>query len=263
MIHGWLVVLAGAMTGLVVGLTGVGGGALMTPMLLLVFGVAPVTAVGTDLWFAALTKIVAVPMHQGRGAIDWQVVRRLWVGSLPAALITVGLLKSGLIGMHHPAFLKLAIAFAVLLTALGMLLRRAPKAIEPGQSIHGVQNESRSRMTLTILAGVLLGALVTLTSVGAGALGAVFLTFLYPGRFTPSRLVATDLVHAIPLALFAGVGHLLVGNVDGRLLALLLCGSVPSVLIGAKLSHRIPQGVLRWMIAVVLLMVGLKLMASN
>lgn len=255
--------MAGALTGLVVGLTGVGGGALMTPVLLLVFGVAPVTAVGTDLWFAALTKTAAVPIHQGKGLIDWVIVRRLWIGSLPASAIAVTLLKGGFIGLHQPEILKAAIAGAVVLTALGMLFRRTPRDLDGARDEPGNRLGHRSRVVLTIGSGVLLGFLVTLTSVGAGALGAVFLAFLYPARLTPSRLVATDLVHAIPLALFAGAGHLLVGNVDARLLALLLCGSIPGVLIGAKLSHRMPQGLLKWVIALVLLAIGLKLWASR
>lgn len=260
---GWPQVVAGALTGLVVGLTGVGGGALMTPVLLLVFGVAPVTAVGTDLWFAALTKTVAVPFHQREGLIDWPIVRLLWMGSLPAAVVAVVLLKARLIGLHQPQILKAAIAAAVILTALGMLFRRPPRAFEQTGDSNGSKLSQSARATLTISSGILLGFLVTLTSVGAGALGAMFLTFLYPTRLTMPRLVATDLVHAIPLALFAGVGHLLVGNVDGRLLALLLCGSVPGVLIGVKLSHRLPHRVLRWMIALLLLAIGLKLWVSG
>lgn len=259
----WPQVVAGALTGLVVGLTGVGGGALMTPVLLLVFGIAPVTAVGTDLWFAALTKTVAVPLHQRKGLIDWPIVRLLWMGSLPASLVTVALLKARFIGLHQPGILKAAIAAAVILTALGMLFRRSPRASEQAVDLNAKRLNPQATAALTIGSGVLLGFLVTLTSVGAGALGAVFLAFLYPARLTPSRLVATDLVHAIPLALFAGVGHLLVGTVDMRLLALLLCGSIPGVLIGAKLSQRMPQSALKWVIALVLLAIGLKLWASR
>lgn len=256
-------VAAGALTGLVVGLTGVGGGALMTPILLLGFGVAPVTAVGTDLWFAALTKIAAVPAHQGRGLIDWEITKRLWMGSLPAALVAVGLLKVGIIGPHQPRFLMLAISGAVILTALGLLFRgplavRDLAILDPGDRLG-----HRSRMTLTLACGAVLGFLVTLTSIGAGALGAVFLTYLYPTRLTPARLIATDLVHAIPLALFAGAGHLMFGNVDTHLLVLLLCGSIPGVLVGAKLAHRLPQRILRWAMALVLLVVGLKVWMSR
>lgn len=263
MTGGWMEVAAGALTGLVVGLTGVGGGALMTPILLLGFGVAPVTAIGTDLWFAALTKSVAVPAHQGRGLIDWEIAKRLWMGSLPAALVMVGLLKVGIIGAHHPRFLTLAISGAVILTALGLMFRgkfaqRDLATADPGDSLG-----HRGRMALTLGSGVVLGFLVTLTSIGAGALGAIFLAYLYPTRLTPARLVATDLVHAIPLALFAGLGHLMVGKVDMRLLTLLLCGSIPGVLVGAKLVHHLPQAVLRWTMAAVLLVVGIKLWVSR
>lgn len=260
---GGLEVAAGALTGLVVGLTGVGGGALMTPILLLIFGVAPTTAIGTDLWFAALTKSAAVPIHQGRGRIDWQIARRLWMGSLPAALVAVVLLKSGLVGAHQSGFLTAAIAGAVILTALGMLFRRSAKDLDEVQDEQGSGMTHGLRVALTVTAGAVLGLLVTLTSVGAGAIGAAFLAFLYPTRLSPSRLVATDLVHAIPLALFAGAGHLLVGNVDPKLLAFLLCGSIPGVLLGAKLSHRLPQAALRGCLAVVLLAVGAKLLMAR
>lgn len=259
---GWPEVVAGALTGLVVGLTGVGGGALMTPILLLVFGVSPVTAIGTDLWFAALTKSAAVPLHHGRGLIDWPIIRRLWMGSLPAALAAVMLLKYGVIGLRQPEVLKAMIAAAVIVTAVGMICRRSPRDLESERSEPGNRFGHQVRVALTIATGILIGFLVTLTSVGAGALGAVFLTILYPARLTPSRLVATDLVHAIPLAIFSGAGHLLIGHVDAKLLVLLLTGSIPGVLVGAKLSHLLPQGILKWIIAMILMAVGVRLWLS-
>lgn len=255
----WAQVAAGALTGLVVGLTGVGGGALMTPLLLLVFGIAPVTAVGTDLWFAALTKLAAARIHHGRGLIEWEVVRRLWLGSLPASALTILSLRLGLIHLQQNRTLQMAIAGAVLLTAAGLLvqkplLRLGTRAgMGDGSTAHGLQGP------LTVLSGALLGFLVTLTSVGAGALGAVFLVFLYPRRLTPSRLVATDIAHAIPLALFAGLAHLLVGHVDLRLLATLLCGSVPGVILGTRLAARLPQAALKGTLALLLAATGLRL----
>lgn len=258
----WAQVAAGAFTGLIVGLTGVGGGALMTPLLLLLFGVAPITAVGTDLWFAALTKTVAAPIHQGRGLIDWQIVRRLWAGSLPSSLLVTLLLRLHFIGTQNAHLLKTAIAAAVLMTVLGLIFQKALLRLGTRFGI-GVEDEAhRAQALLTVAAGALLGALVTLTSVGAGALGVVFLVFLYPERLTPSRLVGTDIVHAIPLAVFAGMGHLFIGNVDFKLLALLLCGSIPGVVLGAKLSTRLPQFLLRWALAGALLVVGLRLWTS-
>lgn len=256
--HG-LEIIAGALTGLIVGLTGVGGGALMTPILLLLFGVAPATAVGTDLWFAALTKMAATRIHHGHGLIDWTVVKRLWVGSLSCAVLTLICLRWSPIHTGNFHFLKVAIAGAVLLTSVGLLFQA---------QLHGLGRHMRTtspdrfksyQAPLTILAGALLGVLVTLTSVGAGALGVVILAHLYPFRLTPSRLVATDIVHAIPLAIFAGLGHLYVGNVNFMLLGNLLIGSIPGVIVGAMLSSQIPQAIIRGLLVIVLLVVGTKL----
>jgi hypothetical protein len=256
-------VVGGALVGLMVGLTGVGGGALMTPILLLMFGVAPPTAVGTDLWFAALTKITATGVHHGRGLIDWQVVRRLWSGSLTCSVLTLICLRWGPLPAGHFAALKIAIAGAILLTALGMLFQTRLHAWGKQKRLTDPDHFKAWQGPLTVVAGALLGILVTLTSVGAGALGVVFLSHLYPLRLTPSRLVATDIVHAIPLAIFAGLGHLLVGHVDFVLLRNLLLGSVPAVLVGALLSSRLPQQWIRGLLVCVLMAVGIKLWLSS
>jgi uncharacterized membrane protein YfcA len=255
-------VVSGAFTGFLVGLTGVGGGALMTPILLLIFGVAPLSAVGTDLWFAATTKLFATRIHHGRGLIDWEVVRRLWLGSLTASAATLVWMASHPIDAGAVRLLTGAIAVAVLVTACGLLFQKALQGLGrrlrtgDGERFKSVQGP------LTIAAGALLGVLVTLTSVGAGALGAVLLAYLYPLRLSPPRLIATDIVHAIPLALFAGVGHLVIGNVDFKLLFNLLVGSVPAVILGAVLSSRLPHGVLRTTLSLVLLAIGVKLFLS-
>ena len=254
-----LEVVAGALTGLIIGLTGVGGGALMTPILLLMFGVAPATAVGTDLWFAALTKIAATRIHHGYDLIDWQVVKRLWLGSLTFSVLTLIVIKWGPFHTGNLHMLKAAIAGAVLLTTVGLVFQTKLHGL--GQRLREADPDRfRSwQAPLTVLAGALLGILVTLTSVGAGALGVVFLSNLYPFRLTPSRLVATDIVHAIPLAVFAGLGHLFAGNVNFMLLANLLMGSIPAVIIGAMLSSRFPQPLIRCLLVIVLLVVGIKL----
>jgi uncharacterized membrane protein YfcA len=254
-----LLIAAGAATGLLVGLTGVGGGALMTPLLLLVFGVAPLTAIGTDLWFAAITKLFATRVHQGHGLIDWPVVRRLWLGSLAASAATLAFMKLYPVDQTAVALLKAAIAAAVVLTALGMLFQKPLHALGRTLRTSDGDNFKALQGPLTVVAGALLGILVTLTSVGAGALGAVFLSYLYPLRLTPPRLIATDIAHAIPLAMFAGAGHLLIGNVDFGLLGNLLLGSIPAVLLGAMLSARLPHALLRGMLAAVLLAIGVKL----
>ncbi len=255
----WAEVLAGALTGLIVGLTGVGGGALMTPILLLVFGVAPATAVGTDLWFAALTKVFAVRIHQGHGLIDWQVVKRLWAGSIPAAALMLMVMKLGPVHALDNHFLKMAIAASVMLTSLGLLFQNPLHQLGHRFQMAAPSRFKALQKPLTIGAGVGLGVLVTGTSIGAGAIGALLMVQLYPLRLTPPRLVATDIAHAIPLAMFAGLGHLWIGHVDFGLLGNLLCGSIPGVMAGAALSARLPHGVVRGSLAIVLLIIGIKL----
>ena len=244
------------MTGFIVGVTGVGGGALMTPMLLLVFGIAPHVAVGTDLWYAALTKVAASGVYIRHGLIDWAVVMRLWAGSLPASAATVWWMRSTTISGIE--WMRGAIAVMVCITAVGMLFS--------GQ-LHAVGFRFADRLRpwqapMTVVLGAVLGAVVTLTSVGAGALGAVCLLYLYPRRLATGALVATDIAHAIPLALIAGLGHLTLANVDSRLLLHLLAGSVPAAVIGARLSARVPHPRLRRWLAAVLLVVGIRMVVD-
>lgn len=251
---------AGAFTGFLVGLTGVGGGALMTPLLLLLFGVAPVTAVGTDLWFASITKLLATRVHHHHDLIDWQVVRRLWAGSLPAAAITLVLMQWFSLGSQSVAFLKEVIGIAVLVTALGVVMQKYLHGFGRRFRLTEESLFKQLQAPLTVFSGAIIGTLVALTSVGAGALGAVLLTYLYPLRLTPPRLIATDIVHAIPLAMFAGLGHFFIGYVDFALLGNLLLGSLPAVLLGARLSSRLQHRWLRWALSVVLFAVGFKLL---
>ena len=254
--------LAGFGVGMIVGMTGVGGGALMTPILVLLFGVAPAAAVGTDLWFAALTKMVGGTVHQHQGGVDWQVFRRLALGSLPAAAITRWWLHETGASQSRGGFLMHALGAVLVLTAVAMLFRQRIHAL--GRSLRGEMPErfKRAQPVLTVAAGATLGVLVTLTSVGAGALGTVMLLYLYPLRMTPARLVGTDIVHAIPLTLLAGAGHLAMGNVDFRLLGFLLLGSVPGVLLGSLLGTKVPQVFLRGAISTVLVAVASKLLLS-
>lgn len=254
-----MLVFAGFFVGVLVRLTGVGGGALMTPLLLLLFGIAPVTAIGTDLWFAAITKVVASKLHNTRDLIDWQVLRYLWPGSLPTSIIMIVLMRNVFVALDM-SFLKIAVAIAILITAISMLFQKQLHGLGKHLCLSDTEHFKRWQPTLTIMAGVVLGALVTLTSIGAGAVGVVMLTYLYPLRLTPARLVATDIVHAIPLALFAGIGYLMIGNIDFGLLGWLLIGSIPGVLIGATLSSKMPQQPLRIAIATVLGLVALKLL---
>ena len=253
---------AGAFTGLVVGLTGVGAGALMTPMLLLFFHVVPTTAIATDLWFAVVTKIVAAIIHGRHGQVDWLVVKRLWWGSLPMSAGVVAFVAIGG-AMHKVTWLTQAIGWLVVFTAVGLLLapglmqaaRRDGRATAP--------RGKRFQPVLTVVSGAGLGLSVALTSVGAGALGSVLMTHLYPRRLTPHSLVATDIVHAIPLAMVAGTGYLIAGMVDWQMLASLLAGSLPSVAVGSLLAQRISRGWLRVGLASVLLMAGVKMLVAT
>lgn len=252
---------AGALTGFVVGLTGVGGGALMTPLLLLVWGVSPVTAVATDLWFAAITKVVGASVHHRAGQVDWPVARQLWLGSLPMAVIVVILM--GAMHSHGQfAWLYPLIASVILLTAIGLLWgpHRLARAVQ--QRLSGQPALARLHGPLSVACGAVLGLLVTLTSIGAGALGSVFLLVLYPLRMTPQRLVATDIVHAIPLSVIAGSGYLMAGMVDIHMLGSLLLGSIPAVLMGSLLSRHLRSGALRSVLAMLLLASGLKLLLT-
>ena len=249
--------VAGALTGFVVGLTGVGGGALMTPILLLFFGVAPGTAVATDLWFAAITKLVGARVHHAAGNVDWRVARLLWGGSLPVALLVVAWMGFGGRIARLP-WLTHAIAGVVLVTALGLLL--APRWTAWAQRRSG--RNSSAPPVLTVGAGAVLGLCVALTSVGAGALGSVLLLYLHPGRMTPHRLIATDIVHAIPLALAAGMGYLAAGAVDMEMLVGLLTGSIPAVLVGSRLALYMPGRKVQVALAVVLALVGLQILLA-
>jgi hypothetical protein len=249
-------VVSGFLTGLIVGMTGVGGGSIMAPILILLLGIAPGTAVGTDLMFATITKLVAVKVHGSRGTIDWQIVRRLALGSIPAACLTLLLMYQLSAGRDAGKVIMPALGVALVLTAVAMLFRGTLHDVGKRLRVGTPESFKRVQPWLTVLAGAALGVMVTMTSIGAGALGTVMLVYLYPLRLTPSRLVGTDLAHAVPVALIAGLGHLALGNVNFGLLGWLLLGSLPGVWIGSHLSAKAPDGILRNAIAVILLLVG-------
>ncbi|KTD33993.1 sulfite exporter TauE/SafE family protein [Legionella israelensis] len=254
--------LAGAFTGFIVGLTGVGGGALMTPILLLFFGVAPVTAVATDLWFATITKIAALIIHHRQQQVDWQIVRRLWYGSIPAAILVVFTIISSQLVTINSHWLTFIVGLVILITALGLILKPWLKPNVLNYRKSHFQSWRIYQPLLTILFGVVLGILVTLTSVGAGALGSIILLYLYPVRLTPHQLVGSDIAHAIPLALIAGFGYLIIGKVNYHLLFLLISASVPFALLGSFISTRFSHSKLRLCLAVILSLSGLKLVIS-
>jgi hypothetical protein len=253
-------VVAGFAVGVLVGLTGVGGGALMTPVLVLLFGMAPSSAVGTDLWFAALTKSVGGALHKRQGTVDWPVVRLLWAGSLPASALTLWWLHSRTVGHAADRLVLPAMGVVLMATALALLLKpQLHRWLGAGPVADAPSDGPAERSLATVMAGALLGFLVTLTSIGAGALGAVMLVALHPRRMTPRRLVGTDIVHAVPLTLLAGVGYLSMGQVEFGLLAWLLLGSVPGIVLGSLAGRHAPEHVLRRLIAVVLALVGTRL----
>jgi uncharacterized membrane protein YfcA len=257
----WLSTLAGFLVGAIVGLTGVGGGSLMSPVLILLFGVAPATAVGTDLWFAAITKMVGGAMHHRQDNADLRIVKRLCIGSIPAVVVTLywvwqhgGKAESGGLIVR---LLGITLIVSALLTPFRRALARRFAVAEGART----ERFLRWQPALTVAAGALLGMLITLTSVGAGALGATLLLMLYPFRLTSKRLVGTDIVHAIPVALIGGIGHALIGNINVPLLVALLVGSIPGVILGARLTSFMPERVVTPALAIVLLIVGVRLLA--
>jgi uncharacterized protein len=255
----WEMSAAGMLVGVMVGATGVGGGSLMTPLLVLLFGVSPHTAIGTDLIYASLTKMFGVSVHSFQRRVDWQVFRRLALGSIPAAVATLAVLRmSGSQGLKEGTTL-VVLGAVLLLTAIAMMVMPALLRRVGQKSAALPDGFAPIQPVLTVAAGAVLGLLVTLTSIGAGSLAVVVLLLLYPLRLTPARLVATDLAHAIPLALVAGAGHIVLGNVDFQLLGQLLLGSIPGVWLGAHFGGKLPDRVLRVAIALVLGAVGLKL----
>lgn len=257
----WMYALAGLIVGVMVGLTGVGGGSLMAPILILFFGISPATAVGTDLWFAAITKTVGGAVHHHHKGPDWQIVRRLAAGSLPAAALTVWVLSQT--GGHQvkTGTVMHVLGVVLLLTAFATLFRKrihawATGARETAVKVHPWQPAA------TVMAGVILGVMVTLTSVGSGALGAAMLLALYPFRLSSRRLVGTDIVHAVPLTFVAGLGHLWIGNVDVGTLGLLLIGSIPGIVAGSLLASRTSDAVVRPALAAVLCFAGYRLLIA-
>ena len=255
-------VVAGFFVGVAVGVTGVGGGSLMTPILVLLFGYAPTTAVGTDLWFAAITKIVGGTVHNHHGSIDWQVIRRMCLGSVPACILTLIWMYMTRTQQTSHGLIIHALGIVLLATAIAMLVRKKIQSLGAKLRTTTAERFIRAQLPLTVVAGVILGVIVPLTSVGAGALGTVMLLYIYPLRMTPRRLAGTDIVHAIPLTLISGTGHLLMGNVNLMLLGNLLIGSLPGIALGSIIANKSPEIFARGAIAVILAAVSTKLLLA-
>eukprot|EP01037_Dinobryon_pediforme_P013907 gene13907-14023_t len=251
--------LSGLFVGLIVGLTGVGGGSLMTPILVLLFGVHPATAVGTDLLYAAVTKSGGTIVHGLGKTIAWRVTGLLAAGSVPTTLGTIFVLQHlGLQSARTSSTISFMLGIALLLTSLTLLFRKQILAFAAHH-----YNEPSEWLTalLTVLTGAILGVLVSISSVGAGALGVTALLILYP-KLPLVRIVGSDIAHAVPLTLIAGLGHWWIGSVDWMMLVSLLIGSLPGIVIGSKLAPKLPEGVLRPILAIVLIIVGLRLVIA-
>jgi hypothetical protein len=250
-------IAAGFAVGLLVGLTGVGGGSLMTPLLTLLFGVSPTVAVGTDLAFASVTKIAGTAAHRSKGNVRWHIVRHLCAGALPAAaLTTYGLKHFGGLGPEASHIIRYSIAASVCLTVVALAFRgrlQTWMAQHPGRQLQG-----RKLVIATIVSGAILGTLVTISSIGAGAIGATILVLLYP-RLTPAEIAGTDIAYAVPLTAIAALGHWWLGSIDWVLLATLLLGSVPGITLGSLAARAIPEKILRVLLATMLTTVAVKL----
>jgi len=251
-----LYVASGFGVGLLVGMTGVGGGSLMTPLLILLFGVHPSTAVGTDLLYAAATKTGGSLVHGVARGIHWPAVMRLASGSIPASVVTLLVLwQFELNGDSGRSLVNLVLCFALILTATSLIFRKA------------IMDRYRRRMErlsaattgyATVVVGVALGVLVSISSVGAGAVGVTALLLLYP-RLPMASIVGSDIAHAVPLTLVAGIGHWALGSVDWALMGVLLIGSLPGIIIGSYCAVRVPETVLRVLLATVLILIAGKL----
>lgn len=250
--------LSGFLVGLLVGITGVGGGSLMTPLLVLLFGIHPATAVGTDLLYAACTKSVGTAVHGLKGSVQWPVVGLLAAGSLPATIATLAaLVHLGAPGGTVSRLISVVLGLALLLTAVSLLFHARILAWAASRDVALSPRQTRR---LTVLTGVVLGVLVSISSVGAGALGVTALVLLYP-HLPTARIVGSDLAHAVPLTLAAGLGHWFIGSVDWPLFGSLVVGSIPGIVLGSLIATRVPERLLRPALSAVLLLVGTRLLA--
>lgn len=250
-------IICGFGVGILVGLTGVGGGSLMTPLLTLLFNVVPGVAVGTDLAFASITKVAGTAAHRYRGTIHWNIVRLLCIGALPAAVCaTLALKQFGALNPEIGQIIRYSIAGSVGLTVIALLFRGRMQGwlnAHPERQLQGT-----SLVTATIVSGLVLGVLVTVSSIGAGAVGATLLVLLYP-KLPPAEIAGTDIAYAVPLTAIAAFGHWWLGSINWELLGTLLIGSVPGITIGSLAARKVPEKFLRALLAVTLTTVAVKL----
>jgi uncharacterized membrane protein YfcA len=228
----------------------------MAPILLLGFGVDLVTVVATDLLFATLTKLVATGMHSRSNRVDWQVARRLWLGSIPATLLVMLGVSAGL--LYSAPWITQLLGALILFSGLSLLFGSKIQLYQRVKRINAPERFKHFQAPATIGSGFVLGSLVSLTSIGAGALGAIMLRALYPLRMEPKRMVATDTIHAVPVSLLAGLGYLAMGETDLKLLGLLLLGSVPAVILGCRLLNVVSAEFIKKGLAIALILASLK-----
>lgn len=247
---------AGLLVGFAVGVTGVGGGSLMTPILIWGFGFSPAAAVGTDLLYAAGTKSFGVWLHGRQRTVDWRLVGLLIGGSIPGSLLTVTVLQFIGVGPAVQQIMMLTLGVAVGATALLTLFRKpAMRLLRPAGAIVASERLAQLRTPVTVAVAFFLGILVTLCSVGAGVLGTMFLFWMYP-RLAAVKIVGSDIAYAVPLTLVAGLGHMTLGTTNFGVLGYLLIGSLPGIYLGTRFGFHVPERILRPGIACVLLVIG-------
>ena len=254
-----LFTLSGFIIGLLIGLTGVGGGSLMTPLLMLFFKVPAAIAVGTDLLYASITKCVGIFKHQKLGHIEWPIVKDLMTGSVPAAILTSFFLSLNFIQEGNmTSFIEVFLGIALIVTSVAIFFQ--PLMIN--KSLKRPSLSEKKRKSITIILGIILGFIVTLTSVGAGAIGVTMLLILYP-KLPIKKIIGTDIAHAVPLTLISGIGHASIGTVDLELLIVLLVGSIPGVWLGARLNAKANDEWIRLLLVIILFGIALKLLGNH
>ena len=251
-------IFSGALVGFLIGMTGIGGGALMTPLLILLFGISPSTAVGTDLFFASITKLSSLFFFSQKKLINWNIVKLLSLGSLPISFLVLIILKENSQSQVETSFFLTKIIGVVLIVSSFLYLIKFFSNKNIFYNMKGIFTSSYVKKSLTIFAGIIIGTIVTTTSIGAGVLGTVALIILYP-NLSPVSLIATEIAHAVPLALLAGVGHASLGNVDVQILGNLLLGSLPAAYAGSQLGNIVPKNFLRVFLGIFLFLAGIKL----
>ena len=261
-------ILAGMLVGFCVGITGVGGGSLMTPILISVFKIEPHIAIGTDLLYAAISKFAGSMVHAKKMNIVWPIVIWLAVGSIPASFATTWVLEHYLSqSTHYKATLTMVLGVMLTLTGISIVFRtqierffekyrKANSEVEMDPAVIAKQ-----KRPLIIFMGIILGVFVTLSSVGAGAFGIMALVLMFP-NLPMIRIIGSDVVHAVLLTLVAGLGHMSAGNVDFELLMWLLVGSIPAIIVGTLVSSKMPEKLIRKILGITLCLLGINFVAN-